>query len=87
MLKFSAIISVVLFSVHADSFLPRVRAQYFLPSQLAWSPSLIAGEVNMRNESTALPIFLQVAILLHQPNTHLSLRKLLRVTAHPVTIG
>lgn len=46
----------------------------------------MAGEVNVRTASTALPIFLQVAILLDQPNTHLSLRQLLCVTGHLVTM-
>jgi len=78
--------SVGLFSVYTDSFHPRVIAQYFLPSQLAWSPSLIAGEVNTRNQSIGLPIFPQVAILLHQSNTHLSPRQLLCVTGRLVTI-
>lgn len=81
MLKSMAIIHMV----HAGSFLHRVIAQYSLPSQLAWSPSFTTAEVNMRKESTALPIFLKVAILSHQPNTHLSLRKLLYVTGDIVT--
>lgn len=74
-----------LFSMHIGFLVLTVTAQYFLPPLLAGSPGPIAREVKMMTKNTALSIFLQVAILLDQPNIQLSLRKLLCVRGHLVT--
>jgi len=71
--------------MHIGFLVLTVTAQYFLPSLLAGSPGPIAREVKMMTKNTALSIFLQVAILLDQPNIQLSLRKLLCVRGHLVT--